>query len=319
MLIVIEILIAGFLALNLLAYNHARTMMHYSGGGPRTPSPERLTLGRKLDVLFFGINAPRPRVTGVSSSLEAGCQSLRIPCPGGIELGAWYCPVQNGSALCILFHGYAGEKSSLLPEARAFQELGLSILLVDFRGSGESSESYTTFGFDEAEDVAAAVRYARENLSFSRLILFGRSMGSAAILRAVHSLGIKPDAVIVESVFDTMLNTVRNRFDSMGIPSFPGAELIVYWGGKQNGFSGFEHNPVDYAEAVSCPILFLHGSDDPRARVAEGRRVFAAVPAPKFFKEFPGTGHDPYLSRFPEDWKGTVGRFLQGNIEDQRL
>jgi len=61
----------------------------------------------------------------------------------GIKLGAWYCPGQPGRPLVILFNGYGGEKSGTLPEAKALRDLGLAVLLVDFRGSGDSSESYT--------------------------------------------------------------------------------------------------------------------------------------------------------------------------------
>jgi pimeloyl-ACP methyl ester carboxylesterase len=136
-------------------------------------------------------------------------------------------------------------------------------------------------------------------------------MGAAAILRAVHSCGIQPDAIIVEAVFDKMLNTVRHRFGAMGVPSFPSAELLVFWGGRQAGFNGFGHNPVDYATAVKCPILFLHGSADPRAQAEEARRVFAAVPARKHFKEFPGIGHEAPVIRCPEEWKKVVNQFLR--------
>jgi pimeloyl-ACP methyl ester carboxylesterase len=182
---------------------------------------------------------------------------------------------------------------------------------VDFRGSGESSEAYTTIGYREAEDVAAAVRYAREHLPHARLILYGQSMGAAAVLRAVHACGVQPDAIIAEAVFDRMLSTVRNRFRIMGVPSFPGAELLVFWGGRQAGFDGFSLNPVDYAASVRCPILFLHGAADPRARIEEARSVFAAVPGWKRFKEFPGLGHQAALARFPDEWKATVAQFLR--------
>lgn len=60
-------------------------------------------------------------------------------------------------------------------------------------------------------------------------------MGAAAILRSVHEHAIQPDAVILEGVLDTLLNTVRNRFGAMQIPSFPSAELPVFWGGRQWG------------------------------------------------------------------------------------
>jgi pimeloyl-ACP methyl ester carboxylesterase len=211
----------------------------------------------------------------------------------------------------ILFHGYAGEKSGTLREAKAFLELGHSVLLVDFRGSGDSSESYTTIGYREAEDVAAAVAFARENMPHSKAILYGQSMGAAAVLRAVDACGVRPDAIIVEAVFDRMLSTVRHRFEAMGLPPFPGADLLVFWGGLQAGFNGFEHDPAKYAASVACPILFLHGSDDPRARVEEARRVFAAVPVWKQFEAFPALGHQPSVARHPDQWREAVNRLLE--------
>jgi dipeptidyl aminopeptidase/acylaminoacyl peptidase len=87
----------------------------------------------------------------------------------------------------------------MVPEARAFLDLGYSVMLVDFRGSGGSSESNTTVGFYEAEDVAAAVRYAQKQLPHSKLILYGGSMGAAAVLRAVANYNVQADAIIVES------------------------------------------------------------------------------------------------------------------------
>ena len=86
----------------------------------------------------------------------------------------------------------------------------------------------------------------------------------------------------------------------MGVPSFPSAELLVFWGGRQMGFDAFGHNPVEYAVAVRCPILFLHGSGDPRARPAEGLRVYDAVPGKKWFREMTGVAHESYVSASPE-------------------
>lgn len=83
--------------------------------------------------------------------------------------------------------------------------------------------------------------------------------------------GIKPDAVILEAVFDTMLHTVEHRFGAMGVPAFPNAELLLFWGGVQGGFNGFDHNPVEYAGSLSCPALFMHGGLDPSSRMEEGR------------------------------------------------
>jgi pimeloyl-ACP methyl ester carboxylesterase len=303
--------VLGFAGLNVLARNHARSMMTYAADGPRTGKPEVLTPWQRLAVLVVGVNLPRPQ--GGATPADAGLdyRALTIPGPGGIRLGAWHCPAADSDTLAILFHGYGASKSDMLAEAAGFHELGVSVLLVDFRGSGASSESYTTIGYREAEDVAAAVAFAGREFAYTRHVLFGQSMGAAAILRAIETEGVRPDAVVIEAVFDSLLSTVRNRFHSMRVPSFPSAELLLFWGGRRVGFDPFGHNPVDYARGVTCPILFMHGANDPRARIEEARRVFGAVPAPKRFKEFPEAGHESYAGRFPGEWKQAVAALFK--------
>lgn len=310
-LLVFATLAAGAaIGLNVLAYRHASAMMHFTRSGIRTRGPETLTTPEKIKVLFSGVEIPRPESSLSPTVLGSECRSVTLDVTNGVTLGAWYRPNQGDGPLVILFHGYTSEKTGTLPEAKAFLEMGASVLLVDFRGSGDSSESYTTIGYKEAEDVAAAVRYARNHLKYSRVVLYGQSMGGVAVLRAVHSGDIRPEAIIVEAVFDTMLNTVRHRFQAMGVPSFPAAQLLVLWGGRQAGFNGFNHNPVEYARSVKCPILFLHGSADPRARLDEARRVYGAVPGAKHFEEFSGIGHESAALRIPEQWNAVVSEFL---------
>ena len=136
-------------------------------------------------------------------------------------------------------------------------------------------------------------------------------MGAAAILRAVYAHAVQPDRIILEAVFDTLLNTVRHRFRAMEVPAFPSAELLVFWGGRQWGFDGFEHNPSAYAASVRCPVLLMHGARDPRVRLIEARRVFEAVPATKEFVTFEQSGHESYLSKNAEQWRSAVERFIK--------
>lgn len=84
------------------------------------------------------------------------------------------------------------------------------------------------------DDVAGSMAYVRAISPHQPLILYGQSMGGAAIMRAIDVNDIQPDAIIIEAVFDKMLSTVQNRFSAMGLPSFPGAHLLVFWGGVQN-------------------------------------------------------------------------------------
>jgi pimeloyl-ACP methyl ester carboxylesterase len=107
---------------------------------------------------------------------------------------------------------------------------------------------------------------------------------------------------------------VRNRFRVMGLPAFPSAELMVFWGSVQHGFNGFAHNPADYAGAVQCPALVLHGEQDTRATTAEARAVYDRLPGPKQFVDFPGAGHDVPVAGAPQAWQAPVARFLAGAL-----
>jgi pimeloyl-ACP methyl ester carboxylesterase len=303
--------VAGFVGLNALAFSHADAMLRFTDGGPRTAAPEQLGFLSTLKVLIAGVNIPRPGSHRHPSDLDPGCRTLSVPGPSGITLASWYCNRGRGTPVVILFHGYSAEKTSLLAEARAFLDFGTSVMLIDFRGSGGSSESYTTLGVHEAEDVAAAVRYAQGKLSHVNVFLFGRSMGAAAILRAIHAHAIEPDGVILEAVFDTLLNAVRNRFRAMQVPAFPSAELLVFWGGRQWGFDGFEHNPSEYAASVRCPTLLMHGERDPRADLTGARRVFEAIAGTKEFVTFEQSGHESYLSSHANRWRTAVQRFIK--------
>ena len=259
----------AFCALNVIAYNQAYAMLHFAKAGTRTLPPEALSLLAKLKVLFLGVVIPKPHNDATPDTLQLPYHLHQIPIDDGTTLAAWHISYAQSHGLVILFHGYAIAKSSTLPHAAAFHELGYATVLVDFRGSGGSDGYQTTVGHCEAVDVARAVAFAAE-LTDGPIILFGQSMGGAAILRALQLGIVDADAIIIESVFDEMLAAVQNRFSTMGIPSFPAANLLIFWAGQQIGFSGFAHNPVDYAAAVRTPILVTHGGHDARVTTAQG-------------------------------------------------
>ncbi|MBT3295790.1 MAG: alpha/beta fold hydrolase [Verrucomicrobia bacterium] len=304
-----------FGGLNYLAYKHARAMLCFGDGPGRTRRPEDLTFKEKTDAVFNGISIPRPVGDRAPTDLAPDAAVISIPSTDSATLAAWYVNRGPATPLMILFHGYTAEKTALLTEARSCLELGASVLLVDFRGSGGSSEAYTTVGLLEADDVTASMHYAHDQLAHPCTVLFGQSMGAAAILRAVHTQHIQPDGVILEAVFDTMLNTVCNRFELMHAPSFPSAQLLMFWAGRQWDVNSFAHKPVDYAASLTCPVLFMHGTADPRAKLVEGRRVFEAAPEPKQFLAFEAVAHNAYVTARPTQWKTAVAALIEKAYE----
>ena len=57
--------------------------------------------------------------------------------------------------------------------------------------------------------------------------------------------------------------------------------LLLFWGGIQNGFWGFSHNPVEYAKNIDCPTLLLYGEKDKSVSQKEIKEIFANLKGPK--------------------------------------
>jgi alpha-beta hydrolase superfamily lysophospholipase len=305
---------AAVIAVNLAAYNHAHSMTHFQAGGSGTGSPETLSLWQKVHVLFAGVHVPRPENRTDPGSQGLSFETCRFQDKDGIGLEAWRIPHAHPRGLVLLLHGYAAARASLLAEARAFHDLGYATVVLDFRGSGGSDGSETTVGVYEADDVAAVVESLQAAYPDQPLILYGQSMGSVAILRAIAAKGIRPQAVIIECPFDRLLSTVANRFTALGLPAFPCAQLLVFWGGVQHGFNGFQHNPVDYARSVRCPVLLMHGERDTRVTREQAQAVFENLAGEKRWQLFPEVGHQSYLAARPALWQETVSGFLEQHV-----
>ncbi len=138
-------------------------------------------------------------------------------------------------------------------------------------------------------------------------------MGSAAILRAIAKENIKPDAIILELPFTSLLGAVQARLKRSKIPAFPLAELMVFWGGVQNGFNGFAHKPIDYAKQVNCPTLILQGELDSTVNIQKIEDLQQSINATKKLVIFPQAGHQSLITVDKKLWQENVEDFL-GNL-----
>jgi alpha-beta hydrolase superfamily lysophospholipase len=270
-----------------------------------------MSLGQKLSVLASGATLPRRVNERTPADVGLAFERQVFSTRDGPALEGWYVPRSEARGTVLMFHGYADRKAALLDAARAFHELGYASLLVDFRGSGGSSGDTTSIGYFEAEDVLAALAHATQRGAPRPLLLFGASMGAAAVLRAIGELGADSAALVLQYPFSRMSVTVARRFEAMGLPAYPAAPLLVFWGGVQLGFNGFRHNPVDYARSVRTPTLLMQGDRDDRVSLREAQQIFEALAGPKQLRIFHGMGHQSLVAAQPEAWRQAVSDFLR--------
>lgn len=310
--IVLLMLLFLFLALNGLAFLHARAFTHYGTSSDHVKHVENLAWKDKLRVFLTGLSPSRPENTR-KPWFWTRYSTHTYDSTDGVTLEAWYLPTRDAKAVVAMFHGYGTAKATLLDEEKAFRTLGYSTFLVDLRGHGGSTGSATSLGYREADDVAATVAYLHELLPNTPVVLYGSSMGGAAVLRAMAEKGVTPIAAIVECPFDALLSAVKNRFRMMGVPSFPLAHLMVFWGGLQFGYNGFAHRPVDYASKVTVPTLVIGGGKDRRVTLPQLRSVYARLAGEKQLLIFDDSGHGGYVDDDEKRWKRAVRQFVDSS------
>ncbi len=304
--ILIMLCVFGIICVNALAFMHAKAMTQFTESSSRTSSPEELDFVSKVGVLLRGVNIPRPSNSQTPDDYSLAFDTHNFVGSNDTSLEAWHIPVEGAEMLVLLFHGYSSSKESLLPIASQLNTMGMSTLLVDFFGSGGSGGTDTTIGYFESIDVKKSLDYAEENWSDSQIILYGQSMGAVAIMRAIAVHDADPDAVVIESIYDKMISTVKNRFSAMGVPSMPLAELLTFWGGWHSGFNAFKHNPVDYANLVVCPTLVLHGVLDPRVTIEQANAVHDQLKGWKKYSLYPSAGHVATMESDLVKWQNDI-------------
>lgn len=291
--------------MNIIAYFHAYKFTHFdTSENLRTSQPKELSIFQKLKALTFGVNNPRP----INSNFPKRAYNV-VKLQSNKQIECWMIKTDSAKGTVAMFHGFSSNKSSLLNKSEIFIEMGYNTILVDFMGSGGSEGNQTTLGFYEAEEVKSVVDYLKSQ-GDSTIILFGSSMGAVAIMKSCADYHLSINSIIIECPFGSMLTTVQSRFRNMGVPSFPMANLLVFWGGLQNGFNAYHHNPEEYAKSIHCPTLLFYGLQDQNVSKKEIDQIFQNLSGKKYLKSFPNAGHGDYLKNYETAWKNEVQTFL---------
>ncbi len=290
---------------NAIAFAHAYKFTHFDQAIERTRGDQSLSFKEKVKIIFLGINNPRPENESIP---DRNYQVITLT--GNQTIETWFIKADSSKGTIILFHGYGGDKSRMLDKADIFLGIGYNCLLVDFMGSGGSEGNQTTIGFYEAEQVKSSLEYL-ESQGEKNIVLFGTSMGAVAIMKAMNDYSLKVSSIMLECPYGTMLQTVKARFNALNVPTFPMANLLVFWGGVINNFNAFELQPVNYARAITCPTLLMYGELDKKVSRKEIDQIFKNLNGRKSLKTYPQAGHENYLNKYKGEWTSDIKQFLK--------
>jgi uncharacterized protein len=195
-----------------------------------------------------------------------------------VKLHALWLANANPHAPVLLYlHGARRNVSSSGFRIRQMQELGFSVLAVDYRGFGRSSEGLPSEA-SVAEDALAAWAWLDQHHGRQPRYIFGHSLGGAIAVQLASDVkdGNKAKGLILEGTF----TSIPDVFESMKWGWLPVAPLITQ-----------RFDSAAKIARLTLPVLVVHGDADTLIRPELGRALFERAVAPKRFELVQGGTH----------------------------
>ena len=260
-------------------------------------------LGSKL---VEPVNHPVPLPTGFPA------QVVSLPGPG-YAIAGWWVNQGGNSPVVLLLHSIRSDRSSMLTRAKLLLGHGLSVLLIDLQGHGETPGTAITLGSRESADVRAALGWLKRIAPSSRIGVIGCSLGGAAVLLGPQPAGF--DAVVLEAVYPRVSRAVENRIRIRLGPLAPVlAPLVLVQLQPRWHISPQDLEPIRSIARLGSPVLVVAGSGDQHTTLAESEELFRAAVHPKRLWVVNGARHQDFLSVDPAGYGLEVVGFLREHL-----
>lgn len=161
----------------------------------------------------------------------------------GVKLNAiLFTPPSKSNGLILYFHGNAGNLQRWGNYAIDFTQLGYEVLMIDYRGYGKSNGMPNEAAF--YIDSKIVLQWCGQNIKFNRLIIYGRSLGSAVATELATTN--TPDMLILETPFDEIKGVI-----------YPPIRPMLGLFTQRNFFSNKNNIPK-----IHCRKIIFHGTSD---------------------------------------------------------
>ena len=187
----------------------------------------------------------------------------------------WYVQVSAEAPVLLWCHGNAGNITHRLGNLARLFQLGLSVFLFDYRGYGRSHGQPSEAGLYQDALAAHAYLTTVRRIGPQRLVVFGRSLGSAVAGHVVSQRLVA--GLILESSFPSVAHMARTHY--FGLPA--------HW------LLRARFDLVSSLKDVKIPLLVIHGDRDRIVPIQLGQVVYEGARTPKkAFYLVSGAGHN---------------------------
>lgn len=306
---ILRVLLVQLILINISAAFHAAKLTHfYDDESVRNSKPSSGTIFLRTWRLMTGKKYPKSQIGYFP---YRPYDTVFFTTKNGLKIEAWQMNADSSKGTVILFHGLGSNKGDILNEAYEFLNMGYNTLLVDFRAHGNSEGSVCTLGFKESEEVQLAFDYIK-NKGEKNIVLWGMSMGSAVIAKAIYDYDLHPQKIILDMPFASLQDHLRARARVLGFPPEPFAFFVTFWTGAERGYWGYGYRVSKYVSKINCPVLLQWGKLDVYVTEREIQQIFNGITQPgKKLVIYEKSGHVPLVWSENEKWKNETAAFLK--------
>lgn len=188
--------------------------------------------------------------------------------------GLWLPADQPGAPVLLYLHGARYNVTGSAPRMRRMQELGFSVLGVDYRGFGKSTQGLPS---EETayEDARAAWDWLARKYPDRPRYIFGHSLGGPIAIQLASQVEDER-GTLVEGTFTSIADVVGASEWGW----LPVSLLIT---------QRFE--AIRQVDKIGSPLLVVHGGDDRLILPSLGRKLYEAAAQPKLFVLVEGGSH----------------------------
>lgn len=262
-----------------------------------------LSLAGCSSMLFY----PEPGLPFTPDKARLEYRDIDLTAADGTRLHGWWLPAKAGvpvKGTVLHLHGNGGNMSWHLGGSWWLPEQGYQVLMLDYRGYGQSQGEPSLPAI--YQDIQAAFDWlkAAPEVQGKPLVVLGQSIGGAL---AVHYLAEHPDersrikALVLDGVPASYRDVARNSLSNSWL-TLPFRTPLSWF--IPDGDSAVNGLP----RMAGTPMLIFHSMDDTLVPLVNGISVYKAAPPPRVLQLTRG-GH---VQTFADPlWRQVMLRYLE--------
>ncbi|MBP3431646.1 MAG: alpha/beta hydrolase [Clostridia bacterium] len=186
----------------------------------------------------------------------------------------------NSNKTVIVVHGFGGNYQEMQQYCKFFVQKNFNVLTIDNRTHGESEGKCIGFGWLDSKDILQWIKFVNDKTPDNQILLFGLSMGGAAVCMTAGETELKNVAAIVSDCAyanaDRQIEHVMRKHKFF----FKLVKKHLYSYAKRiHNFDVYAADAAKQVKNTKVPILYIHGQEDEFVPLENLKVLYEATPA----------------------------------------